>query len=375
MMSIRRVLLLYMFENSGHQLASIAIEKAIKELDPQVETLIVNSLDYTNPRIDRVVSNIYLAMLRRTPEIWDYLYDNPKVVRRTNRTTRIINKLSSAKLERLINSFSPDTIVCTQAFPCGVMATYKERRGTDIRLLGVVTDYMAHTYWLYEEVNLYAVPSEASKNDLVERGIEKERIQITGIPIHPKFASRQDRNELRERLNLNPHLPTILIMGGGQGFGPLGETIRCLDELDSHFQVVVVSGMNKSLEKRLKEEKVRMKKPIHVFGYVGNVDELMEASDIIITKPGGMTTAEALAKGLAMVILCPLPGQEERNGHFLTERGIAQRAEDAVEVARIVGDLLRDSAKLSSLRSRAREWARPDASFEVARLVLNGIEC
>ncbi|MCK4326405.1 hypothetical protein KAW55_06580, partial [bacterium] len=258
-----------MFENSGHQLASIAIEKAIKELDPQVETLIVNSLDYTNPRIDRVVSNIYLAMLRRTPEIWDYLYDNPKVVRRTNRTTRIINRISSAKLERLVNSFSPDTIVCTQAFPCGVMATYKERRGTDIRLLGVVTDYMAHTYWLYEEVNLYAVPSEASKNDLVERGIEKERIQITGIPIHPKFASRQDRNELRERLNLNPHLPTILIMGGGQGFGPLGETIRCLDELDSHFQVVVVSGMNKSLEKRLKEEKVRMKKPIHVFGYVG----------------------------------------------------------------------------------------------------------
>ena len=364
-----------MFENSGHQLASIAIEKAIKEMDPQVETLVVNSLDYTNPRLDRVVSNVYLSMIRRTPEIWDYLYDNPKVARRTNGTTKLINKLNSTKLERLVNSFSPDTVVCTQAFPCGVMAAYKERRGADIRLLGVVTDYMAHSYWLYERVDLYAVASEVSREDLVGRGIEKRKIRVTGIPIHPKFASRQDRNELRERLNLNQHLPTILIMGGGQGFGPLRETIRCLDEMDSHFQMVVVSGLNKALERRLREEKLKMKKPIHVSGYADNVDELMEASDIIITKPGGMTTAEALAKGLAMVILRPLPGQEERNGHFLTGRGIAQRADDAVEVARIVSDLLRDSAKLSRLRSKARDWAKPDASFEVARLILNGPGC
>ncbi len=375
MMSSRRVLLLYMFENSGHQLASIAIEKALKELDAQVETLIVNSLDYANPRLNSIVDNVYLSMLRRTPRIWDYLYDNPKVVRRTNGTTRVINKLSSVRLERLINSFSPETIVCTQAFPCGVIAAYKERTGESISLIGVVTDYMAHAYWLHEEVNLYAVPSEASKNNLVERGIEKERIQITGIPIHPKFASRQDRDEIRERLNLSPHLPTILITGGGQGFGPLRETIRCLDELDSRFQMVVVSGMNKALERRLRKEKLRMKKPIHVLGYAGNIDQLMEASDIIITKPGGMTTAEALTKGLAMVILRPLPGQEERNGHFLTARGIARRADDAVEVARIVSDLLRDSAKLAWLGSRARDWASPDASFEVAKLVLNGLEC
>ncbi|MCD5390786.1 hypothetical protein LR007_02855 [candidate division NPL-UPA2 bacterium] len=375
MMSIRRVLLLYMFENSGHQLASIAIEKALKDLDPQVETLIVNSLDYINPRLDRVVSNVYLSMLRRTPRIWDYLYDNPKVVRGTNGTTRVINRLSSVRMERLIDSFSPDTIVCTQAFPCGVMATYKERRRVNIPLIGVVTDYMAHAYWLYEGVNLYAVPSEVSREDLVERGIEERRIRVTGIPIHPKFRQEQDRNELREKLNLSPCLPTILIMGGGQGFGPLRETIRCLDELDCRFQMVVVSGMNKALEKRLRKEKVRMKKPIHVFGYAGNVDELMEASDIIITKPGGMTTAEALAKGLAMVILCPLPGQEERNGHFLTGRGIAQRADDAVEAAQIVSDLLRDSAKLAWLRSKARDWARPDASFEIVRLALNGSGC
>ena len=370
---MKRVLILYIFERSGHHLAALAIEKAIRELEGSREVLTVNSLGYTNPRLDRVVQKSYLSLLHNTPGIWDYLYDNPRVARKIARAKEFINKLNSSKLEELLDSFSPEVVICTQAFPCGVVAAYKEKRGKNLPLMGVVTDYIAHRYWLYDEVDFYAVPHETTRRDLVRKGIEERKIRITGIPIDPKFGRKQDRNKTVERVSSNPHLPTVLIMGGGRGLGPLKEIVCSLDALTLSFQMIIITGLNKSLRRDLEKRGSKITKLIHILGYVDNVEELMEISDIIVTKPGGLTVAEALSKGLAIVIAGCLPGQEERNSRFLVNEGAAIKADEGKEVAAIVGELLRNPQRLSSLQAKAGELSGPNASSEIARIILEAV--
>ncbi len=368
---MEKVLLLYVFEKSGHHLAALAIDKAIGEL--KGEALTVNFLNHTNTHLNQVVQKSYLSLLHNTPEIWDYLYDNLRVARKITKVKEFINKLNSRKLEALIESFSPEAVICTQAFPCGVMAAYKEKRNKNLPLIGVVTDYIAHCYWLYDQVDIYAVPHETTQQDLMDKGIEKERIRITGIPIAPRFARRENKDEIRERANLNPHLPTILIMGGSQGLGPVEEIVSNLDALPLSFQMIVVTGLNKDLRKGLEKRQGRMTKSIRILEYTDKVEELMEISDIIITKPGGLTTAEALVKGLAIVITGCLPGQEERNSRFLVDEGVAIRADEGKGVAAIVAGLLRNPDQLSSLQAKAKELSRPEASFDIARIILEAV--
>ncbi len=365
---MEKVLLLYVFERSGHHLAALAIDKAIGEL--RGETLTVNFLNHTNTHLNQVVQKSYLSLLHNTPEIWDYLYDNLRVARKISKVRKFINKLNSGKLEELIESFSPEAVLCTQAFPCGVVAAYKEKKNKNLPLIGVVTDYIAHCYWLYDQVDIYVVPHETTQQDLMNKGIEKGRIRITGIPIAPRFARKENKDEIRERTNLNPHLPTILIMGGSQGLGPVEEIVSNLDALPLSFQMIVITGLNKELRRDLEKREERLTKPIRILEYIDNVEELMEISDIIITKPGGLTTAEALVKGLAIVIAGCLPGQEERNSRFLVDAGVAIRAEGGKGVAAAVDELLSNPCRLSSLQAKARELSRPEASADIAKIIL-----
>lgn len=370
---MKRVLILYIFERSGHHLAALALEKAIRELEGSWDILTVNSLGYTNPRLNRVVQRSYLSLLHKTPGIWNYLYDNPRVARKIAGARELINKLNSSKLEKLLDSFSPEVVVCTQAFPLGVVAAYKKRRRKNLPLIGVITDYIAHCYWLYDEADFYAVPHETTRKDLLSKGVAGEKIRITGIPIDPKFGGRRDENRIMEGVNLNPNLSTVLIMGGGQGLGSWEEIVSSLDALTLSFQIIIVTGLNEGLRRDLKKRESNLTKPVYILGYVDNVERLMEISDIIVTKPGGLTSAEALAKGLAMVIANCLPGQEERNRQFLVEEGVAIKADEGKGVATVVEELLRNPQRLSSLQAKARELARPDASSEIAKIVLETV--
>ncbi|MCD5401066.1 hypothetical protein LR013_00505 [candidate division NPL-UPA2 bacterium] len=370
---MKRLLLLYIFERSGHHLAALAIERALRELEGSGKVLTVDSLSYTNPRLNQVVQRSYLSLLHNAPEVWNYLYDNPKVARKIAGVKEFINKLSSNRLEKLLDSFSPQAVICTQAFPCGVVAAYKEKRRKNIPLMGVITDYIAHCYWLYDQVDFYAVPHETTKRDLLRKGVAEKKIRITGIPIDPKFGRKQDGNRIAERVSLSPNLPTVLIMGGGQGLGPVEEIVCRLDALTLPFQMIVVTGLNKSLRRDLKKRESRMTKPVHIVGYVDNIEELMEISDIIVSKPGGLTSAEALAKSLAIVIANCLPGQEERNSQFLVDEGVAIKVDEGKGIAAVVEELLRNSQRLSSLQAKARGLSRPDASSEIAKIALETV--
>jgi processive 1,2-diacylglycerol beta-glucosyltransferase len=366
----KRVLLLYISVNSGHQKAALAIEKALRQLDPDVEILNINSFNYTNPLVEKVINRTYLGVIKNKPEVWEYLYDNPKVFRSLGRLRDLIHKFNSGKLKTLLEEFKPDVIACTQAFPCGMIADYKTSFGLNVPLIGVLTDCYPHSYWFFDSVDYYTVNSETATNRLVEHGIPREKIKIYGIPIDAKFANKIDADSASKALGLDPGLPKVLIMGGGQGLGPIAELVNELNKVSKPFQSVIVTGSNKRLYDWLMRKKQSLKFKAAVYGFTANVDELMSASDLMITKPGGLTISEALSKQLPIIILNPIPGQEAKNTEYLLNEGAAVKADNAADAALLTEALLGQKSKLDHMRANAQRIAKPESSVDIAKLIL-----
>ncbi|KPK40884.1 MAG: hypothetical protein AMJ78_06685 [Omnitrophica WOR_2 bacterium SM23_29] len=369
-MKRKKILLMYISTNSGHHQAALALEKALRILDPGVEILNVNSLNYTNQLIERVINRTYMGIIKNSPEVWEYLYDNPKVFRNISKLRELIHRFNSGKLKMLLDDFRPDAIVCTQAFPCGMVADYKSSFGLDVPLLGALTDCAPHSYWIFDSVNYYIVHSDTAKDKLVENGIPKERIRIFGIPIDPGFTNEKDVNEIINVIGIDKSIPVILIMGGGQGLGPIPEIVSSLNRINRPIQMLIVAGTNERLFRWLEKRRRYFKMASFVYGYVSNIDELMAVATLIITKPGGLTISEAMARNLPMIIIHPIPGQEAKNTEYLLKEGAAIKADSVKDVGVLTEALLNQPAKLEQMRLNSKRIARPNSANEIAKLVL-----
>ncbi|HDM08771.1 MAG TPA: glycosyltransferase [Candidatus Omnitrophica bacterium] len=375
-MSEPRILLFYITHHSGHHKAAISIQRAINIVNPHSHIQCIDAFNYTNPVMNRIAHKTYMQVIRRRPEVWEYLYDNPNIVLKTQRLKALIHKYNSRKLINLIKDVSPHVIICTQAFPCGMVADLKKYQGLQIPLIGVVTDYVTHSFWFYDTVDMYVVPDESSRDKMINNGISEDRIKILGIPVKPEFNDFLEKTQIIRKLNLDSTIPTILVMGGGRGLGNIKQIVHLLYKIDIPFQMIVLAGVNKSLFNYLKrkQKKWSKRKKILVYGYVDNVHELMTVSDILISKPGGITTAEALAKGLPMVIFNPLPGQERSNTEFLLKIGAAIKCEHLSDLPILIKDLFLNRDKLKIMSMNARRHGHPDSSLKIAREVLVLIE-
>ena len=369
----KRILLMYITVRSGHYQAARAIEQAIQRLQPGTQILTIDAFQYLNPILARIVDRMYLSVIQKLPELWDYLYDNPDVVRKSQRYRRLLHRYDSPRLQGLLDEFKPEGIACTQAFPCGLVADYKQENGKSSHntpLVGVVTDFTPHAYWIHEQVDHFIVPSEKSGQWLKDRRISADKVHALGIPIDPIFKEGTDPQAIRRRLQIAPDLPVVLLMGGGQGLGPILESVKRLDRVQRPFQLLVVAGSNESLYHRLIKGAPGMRHPMQVFGHVDFIVDLMSVAGLIVTKPGGLTSSEALAKGLPIVALDPIPGQEVKNAHFLVEEGAACLAEGAEDLPRVVEKLLGNPEEIRKMASNARRLGRPNSAEDAARLIL-----
>jgi len=251
------------------------------------------------------------------------------------------------------------------------VADYKKYYNSKLPLVAVLTDYIPHSYWIYDEVDFYISPSEDVSARLQKKGVPAAKIKSYGIPFDPKFHDQIDRNTVCQKLGLNPQIPTVLIMGGGQGLGPIKTIIKNLEKVKNDSQEIIVCGTNKKLYKSLKRKIKKYKKEIRLFGYVNNINELMSASDIIITKPGGVTTAELLTRKLALIIAKPLPGQEANNTAYLSEKGAAIKVDRPDTINAVIEELLTNKNRLNQLKEAAAKIAKPNASLDIARLLLS----
>ena len=371
--SAKKILIFYINEYGGHSRAALNIKEALHYRNPTLDVLGVNGLGYFYPRGEKVVDFAYSKVIKHIPSLWGRIYDRKKVIRNLSLFRTIANRIPFRRLRRLLDQFYPSCFVATQAFPCGVVADFKRTYKLKIPLIAVVTDYLPHRFWIDPAVDRYVVATQEAKDTLIEEGVEAEKIRILGIPISVKFLSPHPRNEVAQELGFVAGVPSVLIMGGGWGIGPIEEIAQQLDSLDHRVQIIAVCGKNKKAYDWLVRNRANFKKPLFVFGYTNCVDKLMDFSDIIITKAGGITISEALAKGLAIIITHPIPGQEERNVNYLLEQDAIMRVDDVFQVKEVVRSLMEDKKKMYGFKERAKNISLIDSSLRIVDLILETV--
>ena len=368
------VLFLSASVGEGHTAAAQAVCNALEIGLPNSRCEIVDSYRYASEVFHRVASNGYIGMVKVLPQLYRFIYDQAERATRVSAFKKWLHRYTALNLRQYVAQLDPDVVVCTHAFPCGVMSEYKREFADAPRVVGIVTDFVVHPFWIHRNIDAYAVATNAMRQTLVSRGVRPERVTVTGIPIDGRFAQREDRHAVRRRLGLAPERTTLLLMGGGVGIGPLEKAIAAIDTLRHEFQVVVVVGKNPTLERRLAENAVGLAHEVKVVGFVSNVFEYMQAADVLVSKPGGLTSSEALAAELPFVMLRPLPGQEERNTRYLEGGGAGLRAQTTRELRHALDALLSSPHALDEMRERARQLARPAAAEDVAGIISGLIE-
>lgn len=318
----------------------------------------------------RVVSDGYLRMVKTIPQMYRYIYDRAERATEVGPFRNWAHQFTAGNLRPLIERERPDVVVCTHAFPSGAMAEYKRMYDDAPPVVGIVTDFAIHGFWIHTNIEGYCVATPAMRDVLVARGVQPDRIQVSGIPVDPRFARTDESVEsLRERLGLPQNRPVALIMGGGLGFGPLERMLQSLDNVEAPIAAAVIAGRNSRVEKRVLEAAESVKYPVRVLRFVGNVFDYMHAADVFVTKPGGLSTAEALAAEVPMVLCKPIPGQEERNVRVLTEWGAALRVRSLEELPRALTTVVTDSARRRRMVAAARRHGRPYAARDAAAMI------
>ncbi|MDQ2663783.1 MAG: glycosyltransferase [Candidatus Eremiobacteraeota bacterium] len=350
--------------------AASAVRSALINLDSNVQTDVVDSYKYAASVVSSVVSNGYLGMVKTIPQMYRFLYNRAERATEVGPFRTWVHQFTAMNLRPFLEEERPDVVVCTHAFPCGVMAEYKRQFADAPPVVGIVTDFAVHAFWIHKNIDGYAVATDDMRNTLVSRGVLEERVIVSGIPVDSGFAPvSEDRDVLRERLDLPLDRKIVLMMAGGLGMGPLETMMKSLSGLDDPICAVVIAGRNRRLERRVLDAAKNTHYPLRVLHFISNVPEYMHASDVLLTKPGGLTSAEALVANLPMVLFKPLPGQEERNTRYLVERHVALRAKTAQDLTKTMRDLLKSPERLERMRLAMREFARPDAAKHVAELI------
>jgi processive 1,2-diacylglycerol beta-glucosyltransferase len=347
--------------------AASALRVELTREDPAFEADVVDSYKYAASVVSRVVSDGYLGMVKTLPQMYRFLYNRAERATEVGAFRTWIHQFTAGNLRGLLHEMKPDVVICTHAFPCGVMAEYKKQFADAPPVVGVVTDFAVHSFWMHENIERYAVATPEMRATMIARGIRPERIIVSGIPVSPAFGERPaDVLALRGKLDLPRDRSIVLMMGGGLGIGPLATMMQELNTLDIPICAVAIVGRSSRSAERVFEAAHDVRYPMRVMGFVGNVDEYMHAADLLITKPGGLTSAEALAAEVPMVLFKPLPGQEERNTRYLVERQAAIRVKRAQDLPRAISGLLSSESARNDMRTAMRALAKPHAAREVA---------
>jgi processive 1,2-diacylglycerol beta-glucosyltransferase len=368
---LKKVLLLSASAGAGHIRAAEAIEKAFNQTE-NAESREVRHLDvlnYTNKVFRHLYSKAYIDLVNKLPEVPGWVYDKLDKPWKNERRRLALDKLNTRPFVKLLREYQPDLIVCTHFLPAEIVSWLKAKERLSSRQVIIVTDFDVHAMWLVHHYERYFVALDEARVYLEALGIPSNKITVSGIPIDPVFGKKKDKQEMRRKHGLAPDRTTILLSAGGFGVGSVDALVASLLPLQHRAQVVAICGRNEELYQRLSKLAARAKPdaPVQLkpFGYTKEMDELMTASDLVLGKPGGLTTCEALAKGLVFVIVNPIPGQEERNSDHLLEGGVAIRCNNLPTISYKLDRLLGDPNRFRSMQTNARRMGRPNAAMEI----------
>ncbi len=368
-MKKKRILILSASVGSGHVSAAEALAKSFRARPDVEDVLVDDSLDHTNVLHKQLYSTLYKRLSAMLPEFLGWWYvssDEPWV---SDKSRLALDLPQALPLVNLVRDFQPDSIICTHFMPAGVLSFLIGLGRLEAELGIVVTDFHFHAFWITRAFHWYFVAQEEDRIHMEGLGLPGDRIHVTGIPVGPEFMTPVDRGEVLRRYDLDPAQPTLLVAGGALGLSPASAVVRRLLQLDRKFQAIIACGKNDELKREIEVLTSEQRDRFRVLGYTREMPDLLGAATLLLSKPGGMTTAESLARGLPMVILDPIGGQEERNSDVLLEAGAAVKCTEVTVLNHKLCRLLDDPERIAAMRENARRLGRPDAAEAIARIV------
>jgi processive 1,2-diacylglycerol beta-glucosyltransferase len=363
-----RVCILTLGVGSGHLRASEVVQRALYDGNDPIEVKLIDALDLARPWFSWLYVAPYWWMLRHAPWLWRNLFERRQ--RKLHRATAPdwLFRRGCREVLRQIKNQAPHLVIVTEIGAAEIAALGRREGWFHAPILAVQTDFHTEPPWMQSAIDVYCVASEEARGQLIGWGVLPNRVFLCGIPVDPAFSFHFDRPDLLRALGLDSHRPVVLVMGGGMGPVPLDKIIESLQLCGVPLQALVVAGRDRELRRRLDLLRGRIAMDLHLFGWTDNIPELMSVSDLLITKPGGLTAAEALAAGLPMILTHPIPGPEERHVRFLEGKGVALHAEQLQDIPRLASRLLGAPEELGEMARRAREWSRPDAAYAIAQV-------
>lgn len=363
----KKVLIVAASIGSGHMQAAKAIGDEFLRKDPGVSINIIDFMDQESS-LGHLIKEIYLNMIDYVPNAYDLLYRYSQETRYGSNAKSLLALIMKRRMRKLYQKYQPDLIVFTHPFPCCAAGYLKANGQLAKPLAAVITDFSFHQMWLHSAIDSYFVANNEIKEELVHNGIAANCIHVTGIPIAAKFA--EAINPVLRRI---PEIPTILIMGGGLGLGAVEEAVINLLQAERQLKIIVLTGKNNNLLKKILDLRPDNFHQVIGIGYTERVHEIMSTATFLITKPGGLTCSEALAMNLPMLLLKPLPGQEEENADYLVHQGVALRIGNVSSIAGITDSLLAEQGILNLMHQRAQKIKKVDAAGTVTNILMENL--
>lgn len=371
-----KVLLLYAKVGNGHLKAAESIKKALEKLDKNIQIDYEDGLEYSSALTNKLIVKGYSSLARTMPKVYGTIYtrSDKQDLNTVGEINKMVNKALTIRLKKMLRIRRPDVIISTHPFVSHMCAYLKKKRKTSAKIISIMTDYGIHNMWLEgnEYIDKLIVATDEMKNDCMRKyNVSENKIVVTGIPISERFQESFNKDQILKELNLKENKPTLLFFAGG-GLG-LGKSEGIFEELvnsNYDFQLIAITGKNEKQKKRFENIASKSNKNITVLGYTNHVPELMSVSDFVITKPGGLTSTECLAMKKPMIIINPIPGQEEQNSIYFTNNGTALRTYKNEPIEHVLDIAVNNKKRVEQMIEMCGVIGKPNSSKDIANEVI-----
>lgn len=372
---IKKVIVFYASYGGGHLSAARSIKEYIETNYPDINAELIDCVKYINKTLDVVTTKAYSEMAKKAPNAWGHIYKKSEKGALAQ-ISNYSNRVMAIKLKKLLEDKNPDLIICTHPFASQMCSYLKRKNKINVKIATILTDFAIHNQWVvgHEFIEYFFVSHLGMKQALINEGVSPQKIHVTGIPLSNKFLLQYNKSEILESFGLTPTKKTVLFFGGGE-LG-LGKT-HTLDIFKSfvrndNIQIVAISGKNHKMKENFESfvEEMGKESCVKVLEYTDKVAQLMSISDLVVTKPGGLTTTESLASGLPIVVINPIPGQEEENATFLEENNVAIWIKKSDNVETVLNDLFSNPNKMQEMKVNARLMAKRNSTKDICQILL-----
>ena len=373
---MRKIIIFYASYGGGHLSAAKSIENYIKKYYPENKVQLIDCVKYVNKRIEKISTTAYKEMAKKMPWAWGKIYNDSQRGPLAHISSRA-NAIMAIKLSKLLKTEKPDLIISTHPFGIQMCGYLKRKRKIDSEIATIMTDFKSHDQWLVENkyINYFFVSNENMKQELINKNINSSKIFVTGIPVGEKFLNKYDKLEILNNLNFSENKKTILFFAGGEfGLGK-SKTLEIFENLVKNFddiQIIAISGKNETMKNNFIKIATENNKQhsVKILEYTDKVAEFMSISTLVITKPGGLTTTESMVSKLPMIIINPIPGQEEENAEFLENNNIAIWLKKHDDINFTLNSVLNNLNIINNMKKNIELISKPNSTEDICKILL-----